>query len=113
MNLGVINSLNVELKDDKINPENNCPKIVSTTIIAILKETNQYLEEYYELFYSYNLQRLNKINLKTKQIKEQLNQIKPKNNLDTKLLCHISTLRVQITDFSASIIALNQKDQEP
>jgi hypothetical protein len=102
----ILNELNSEGKRTQVGSQ----KItISKEIIEILEETNKYLEEYYELFYSYNLERLNKINLKTKQIKEKLNQIKPENQIDTKLLCRLSTLRVQITDFSASIIALNQK----
>jgi phosphate uptake regulator len=81
---------------------NNQEYLASKEILELFKQVNNYLEDYYNLFYDFNIVKLNDINKSMQNFKKIIT--KQKNDLLSEYLFILIT---QINDFSASIIALN------
>ncbi|MBT4540286.1 hypothetical protein HOC35_02125 [Candidatus Woesearchaeota archaeon] len=82
---------------------NTIEDLIEPNILEVFELINEYLNDYYNLFYEFELTKLNKINQKQNLIKEKIKNIQKKD----EILNHLQVLMTQITDFSASIIALN------
>ena len=80
------------------------PKDGVGDVLNIFHEANEYLDGYYNLFYEFDGKKLNELSRKKQQIFSKIKEIKE----NDEILHHISTLVIQITDFSASMIAFHQ-----
>lgn len=81
-------------------------KKVGKETINYLDNTNKILRNYYELFYKFDLQKLNKISKEFKQLKKEISAMIAKSE-DALALSHLLHLLLKTADFSASIYALN------
>ena len=72
-------------------------------IIELLNRTNKYLESYYKLFYQFDINELNNLNLESENLKRDLKSVKT----DSLILHHLHNLITKISDFSSSMIILN------
>lgn len=79
---------------------------ISKELLDIFELANNYLEQYYDLLFNFNITKLNAIDENKKQIMTKISSLKL-NGIDKEILNHLIVLITQATDFSASIIALN------
>jgi len=77
--------------------------LTSKETIDLLNRTNKYLESYYKLFYKFDINELNNLNLELETLKQDLRSLKN----DSLILQHIHNLTTKISDFSSSMIILN------
>ena len=81
---------------------------ISKESIEYFKETTDYLRAYYELFYSFKLDHLNKLNNRKKELLTKGHKlISAKKGAESTMLNYLTSTVIKITDFSASMIALN------
>ncbi|MBW2973337.1 hypothetical protein KY346_03010 [Candidatus Woesearchaeota archaeon] len=81
---------------------------LSKESISLFKETNDLLRRYYELFYSFDLKQLNKLNEKKKELLEKGHKaVSIKKGAEAGMLNYLNNAVLKIVDFSASMIALN------
>ncbi|MBI4453855.1 phosphate uptake regulator PhoU [Candidatus Woesearchaeota archaeon] len=79
---------------------------ISKELINIFELANNYLEQYYDLLFNFDIKKLNTIDENKKQINSKTSALKL-SGLDKEILNHLIVLITQTTDFSASIIAMN------
>lgn len=79
---------------------------VSKELLDIFELANNYLEQYYDLLFNFNIIKLNAIDENKKQILSKISALKL-TGIDKEILNHLIVLITQANDFSASIIALN------
>lgn len=79
---------------------------VSKELLDIFELANNYLEQYYDLLFNFNITKLNAIDENKKQILSKISALKL-TGIDKEILNHLIVLITQANDFSASIIALN------
>ncbi|MBS3122438.1 phosphate uptake regulator PhoU [Candidatus Woesearchaeota archaeon] len=96
----IINELEKKNTDIKIQPQ------ISKELIDIFELANNYLEQYYDILFNFNITKLNAIDELKKQIMSKTSSLKL-SGLDKEILSHLIVLITQATDFSASIIAMN------
>ena len=81
---------------------------ISKESLAYFKETTEYLRAYYELFYSFKLEQLNNLNDKKKELLVKGHKlVSAKKGTEATMLNYLTSTVMRITDFSASMIALN------
>ena len=76
---------------------------ISQEMISLIKESNQYLEDYYTLFYKFNITMLNNISQKKTALTASMTEFKPSSDIERVILNHILVFVTQVTDFSASM----------
>ncbi len=99
--------MSVNSKSDKPASGKQCTIKLSHDLISIMHDVNKYIENYYDLFYKFNITLLNDISQKKTSIAEAISRFKPSNDLEKELLAHMMVFVTQTTDFSASMIAYN------
>jgi len=82
-------------------------KQIGKQTLALLKETNRLLRDYYELFYSFDLQGLNRLATAYKKLHEDIEQLMTKE--DPLHLSYLSHIVLKIADFSPSTVALHEQ----
>ncbi len=80
-------------------------KKVSVETAVLFEKVNGLLRKYYELFYSFNIERLSALSDEYKIIKEQVEKAMIKNE-DAVILSHLHHITLKTADFSASTFAL-------
>ncbi|MFH1439780.1 MAG: AbrB/MazE/SpoVT family DNA-binding domain-containing protein [Candidatus Woesearchaeota archaeon] len=80
---------------------------VSDDVLNVFNSINLYLEQYYNLYYNFNIELMNKITDMNKSIKQNISMIDKNDKFNLIIINHLNVLLTQTTDFSASIIALN------
>jgi phosphate uptake regulator len=80
---------------------------LSKESLVLFKETNNFLRSYYELFYSFDLNKLNKLHDRKKELIAKGHKlISTKKGVETTMLNYLTGAVLKTTDFSASMIAL-------
>ncbi len=83
-------------------------KKFSKNLLSIFKSSNEHLREYYEAYYSFDVNRFNKIADMGKkiiaEIKSNMSEAPPNERI---ILAYLMMLTYQIMDFSASTVAIN------
>jgi len=81
---------------------------MSKESLMFFKEANKFLRDYYELFYSFDLKGLNKLNeSKRALIAKGHRLVGMKKGAEAIMLNHLTDVVLKTSDFSASMIALN------
>jgi len=83
---------------------------IKKDIVNLYEQANNFFKSYYELFYNFDIIKLSELSIKKKEIeKEARKMVKGKSELETELIDHLIGIILHTTDFSATMIALNQK----
>ncbi len=81
---------------------------VSKDSIIFLKETNNFLREYYDTFYAFDLNKLNELSTNKKTLVAKGHKlISLKKGPEATMINYLTNAIIKIADFSASTIALN------
>ena len=81
---------------------------VGNDVLDVYKNTNLLLKGYYELFYDFELKKLNELDIIRKNIVEEIKRLlASKGRRELIVVSHLSNLVTKLADFSASMIALN------
>ncbi len=77
-------------------------------LIRIAEDINNKFKLYYELFYKFKIDDMDRITSELKQLKEYIIQIETKlTKEETPVYAHLLTIAKRIGDFSSSIVAVN------
>ncbi len=88
-------------------PENNKTKI-SEEVINLFDKVNNFFKSYYELFYKFDVSKLNSLNEERKEIeKEVKNLYKKKTDKEIEVINHLLNVITRAADFSASMFMIN------
>ena len=85
------------------------PSEVKEKMLEVLqKEVNKFLREYYELLYSFDILKLNKLTSNKKDLQNKIYSLmQTRKGAEAILLNHLTSLLIKTSDFSASFMALN------
>ena len=86
-----------ELKKGRINKQ----------ILDLIKKTNDYFKQYFELFYKFDMEKLSNANKVKKAVQKEIMNIEASKK-EFALLHHLNSIIAKITDFSGNIIAMHQ-----
>jgi len=81
-------------------------KNIGKQTLALLSQTNKLLREYYELFYSFDLERLTRLAMNYKQLHQEIESLMTKE--DPLPLSYLSHIVLKIADFSPSTVAIQE-----
>jgi phosphate uptake regulator len=81
-------------------------KALGKNSLALLAQTNKLLRDYYELFYSFDLERLTCLAATYKKLQEEIEQAMVKE--DPLQLSYLAHIVLKIADFSPSTVALHE-----
>jgi len=88
-------------------PENSKIKISKETI-NLFEKTNNFLESYYNLFYKFDINKLNELHEEKTKIENKIKLIyKTKKDKEIVLANYLSSIITRTVDFTGSIIAIN------
>jgi len=86
------------------------PIKLSEETLKFFEEANNYFKSYYALFYNFDLQRFTELSEKKKAlINKSISMNKTKNYKEIVIIHHLTNIIAQTSDFSSSMVALNQK----
>lgn len=81
---------------------------ISKQTIQVFKEVNKFLREYYELMYSFDILKLNKLTSNKKDIQNRIRSLmQARKGNEGILLNYLTSVLTKTSDFSASFMALN------
>jgi phosphate uptake regulator len=87
----------------------NVPSI-SKELLNTIKEVNNYVKGYYECFYNFSINQMIDLNKEKIKLSEKINHLmQTSKGNETILLHHLSTIVLQTTDFSGSMIAIRHR----
>ena len=81
-------------------------KQIEPQLIILFEKVNQYFKGYYELFYTFKLEELERLEEIKKELQQEITRVFPS---DPKLTHHLANVTSKTTDFSASMIALHHE----
>ncbi len=81
--------------------------LINEDIINIFKKVNGFLNGYYELFYSFNIYKLNSLIDEREEILNMVDKLNSLDNVNIKLLSNLMAIKSKLYDLSSSIFALN------
>jgi len=77
-------------------------------VIELYKNSNKLMRGYYDLFYEFSLKKLNELNsLRKELLAEAKRMLTAKGNREIIVVSHLANFVTKVSDFSASIVALN------
>jgi|SRR3989344_1006388 len=82
---------------------------INLNLLSIYQETNEFLKNYYELFYKFSIEKLNLLSDKKSQILNLMSELELKNANEINLLNHLNTIIAKTSDLSSSIFAIHHK----
>ena len=86
----------------------NSTEKISKESLELLKETNKFLRAYYDLFYTFDIQQLNRLSERKKEMITKAHKlISLKKGAESAMLSYLTSMIYKISDFSASMISLN------
>lgn len=86
------------------------PIKLSEETLKFFEEANKYFKAYYDLFYKFDLQKLTELSEKKKVlINKSIDMNKTKNYKEIAVIHHLTNIIAQTSDFSSSMVALNQE----
>lgn len=86
------------------------PVKLSEETLKLFEEANKYFKSYYELFYKFDLQRLTELSEKKKALISKSTDLnRTKNPKELAVIHHLMNIIAQTSDFSSSMVALNQE----
>ncbi|MDP2907926.1 MAG: AbrB/MazE/SpoVT family DNA-binding domain-containing protein [Nanoarchaeota archaeon] len=86
------------------------PVKLNEVVLKFFEETNAYFKAYYSLFYNFDLQKLTELSEKKKiLINKAMEMNKTKNYKEIVVIHHLMNIIAQTSDFSSSMVALNQE----
>jgi hypothetical protein len=80
-------------------------KKISPETAVVFEKVNGLLRKYYELFYSFKIEKLSELSDEFKQVKEDVEKALAKTS-DAVILSHLHHIALKTADFSASTFAL-------
>ncbi|MAG16042.1 hypothetical protein CMO88_03195 [Candidatus Woesearchaeota archaeon] len=81
---------------------------VSKQSLELLKETTNYFTKYYEIYYTFDINKASELNKGGKELERRIvNLLKISKGTDTLLLTTLKDVVTKTSDFTASFIALN------
>lgn len=84
---------------------------ISNDTVELYEQANNFFKLYYELFYKFDINKLSELSTKKKGIEKEARKIvKGKNEIEIEVIDHLLGVILQTADFSATMIAINQKD---
>lgn len=97
-------------KDLVIYLSNNPKTKLSDSTLEMLHDANNYFTEYYELFYNFDIKKLNSLHKKKNDYNLRFQNLVTKGNqADAIVLSSLNEFVIKVSDFSASMIAINIK----
>jgi phosphate uptake regulator len=85
--------------------------VLKRNVIDFYHSTNELMRKYYEIFYKFDVGKLSKWGDEIKELVSEGHElIQKENGLDSIVLSYLQNLIYQLSDFSASTIAINQED---
>ncbi len=82
------------------------PDKIRSNILNLYEETNLFFKSYYELFYKFDVIKLNELADKRYRLVKSLNEITPKNKAENILLNNLNAIVSKTTDLSSSIFGM-------
>lgn len=84
---------------------------IGKDIIRLYEQANNFFKLYYELFYKFDINTLSEMSTKKREIEREARKIvKGKNEIEIEIIDHLLRVILQTSDFSATMIAINQRD---
>jgi len=74
--------------------------------ITLFEKTNKFLNDYYEVFYKFNTEKLNELSTRRKELEKEANSILKKDSIITS---HLKNTILKLADFSASFFTIRFK----
>ncbi|HZX11969.1 MAG TPA: AbrB/MazE/SpoVT family DNA-binding domain-containing protein [Candidatus Nanoarchaeia archaeon] len=91
----------------------SCKQPLSTDILDVFKQVNEYFSKYYHLLYKFNIEMLNELAEERITIEEKMKILKLKNDHEKLLLNYLFAILMKTTDFSTSFFVLHHQSPEP
>lgn len=85
-------------------------KEINSQILKLYKEVNEFFKSYYELFYGFSPEKLNKLVDKKENIINGINKVNINNEYELKLVNLLFSITSKTSDLSSSIFAFNSEE---
>lgn len=88
----------------------NNKKPINQEILNVYKEVNGFFYSYYDLMYSFSVEKINNLSIARNKLLEKLKTIEPKTKEEAMLAGRLTTLVSKTSDLSSSMFALHHKE---